>query len=293
MAETYYCTMQFSDKCKKKGGLVNSRNFYTTSSNFYANGKLAICKDCLKEYVYNSDNEIDVEKFKNILRIYDIPFFEKEWQSAKSNTRETIGQYMKIVQLNYSNQRWNDGDFGVNSSPILIEKESEDKASKNTSSDEISIEVRRRWGKGFTDEDLMWLESDYIEWTTNHECSKLSIRKLFRMICIKEWEIEQARQNGKPTDKLEKSLRELMSDSNVTPKTMSALNETDSQKTFGQWIRDIEQHRPCEYFEDKSIYADEDNIQSYFEKFILRPMKNLINNSREFDKEFDLDEDGD
>ena len=290
MAETYYCTMQLSEKCKKKKGILTSIDFYTTSSQFYSNGKFAICKNCLKEYVYNSDNEIDLEKFKNILRIYDIPFFEKEWVSATKNSRETIGQYMKMIQLNYANQKWVDGDFGVMSSPVLMEKEEKRDI---INSFDLTDEVRKRWGKGFNDEEIDWLENDYQEWTTNHESSKLSVRKLFRMICIKELEIEKARQNGKPTDKLEKSLRELMSDSNVTPKTMSALNETDSQKTFGQWIRDIEQYRPCEYFEDKSIYADEDNIQSYFERFILRPMKNLINNSREFDKEFNLDEDSD
>ena len=113
------------------------------------------------------------------------------------------------------------------------------------------------------------------------------------MICIKELEIRNARQSGKPTDKLEKSLMELMNSSNLTPRTMSAVNETDSSKVFGVWIKDIEQNRPAEYFQDKSLYEDFDGIKDYFERFVLRPMKNLLTGSRDFDKEFMIEhEDG-
>ena len=40
------------------------------------------------------------------------------------------------------------------------------------------------------------------------------------MICIKELEIRNARQSGKPTDKLEKSLMEIMNNSNLTAYTI-------------------------------------------------------------------------
>ena len=270
---TNLCTMQLATKCANKEGILPISEFYTATSPFYKNGRYNICKNCLKEYVYNGE-DIDVNKLKNILRIYDVPFFEKEWESALNDKSETIGVYFKNLYLNHKNQSWVEGDIQEN-----------DKARTNT----VGIddeELIARWGEGWTISEMQWLERDYVEWTENHDCDKLSTQKLIQMICVKELEIRKARQSGKPTDKLEKSLREIMNDSNLTPRTQSAVSESGSTKTFGMWIQDIEKYRPAEYFEDKSIYKDYDNILDYWNRFILRPMKNLLCNTRDFDKEF-------
>jgi hypothetical protein len=60
---------------------------------------------------------------------------------------------------------------------------------------------------------------------------------------------------------------------------------------YGAWVRDIEKYRPAEYFEDKKIYFDFDKIGEYFQRFTLRPLKNLLTGSRDFDKEFSIEED--
>ncbi|HGD0580585.1 TPA: hypothetical protein ACH354_002248 [Clostridium perfringens] len=277
--EIYYCTMQLSPKCKKNNGLLDEKDFYSTANEeFFHNKKLPICKHCLKKFVYE-DKKINLDKFKNILQIYDIPFYEKEWNASLNGSKEVLGSYMRIVYLNYKDKHWKDGDI---IDKKLIYDEEDEKLS--------DIDLINRWGFGFTEEELQWLENDYCQWTTHHDCEKLSIQRLVQMICIKELEIRKARQNGKSTDKLEKSLRELMNDSNLTPKTMSAMNESESTKMYSQWIKDIEQYRPAEYFKDKSLYEDFDGIKEYFERFILRPMKNLLTGTREFDKEFSVEE---
>lgn len=277
-----YCTMQLAGKCKNKEGILPESEFYTANSVFYINGKYNICKNCLREYVYESNGDINTNKLKNIFRVYDIPFFEKEWESALNDDKETIGVYFKNIYLNHKNQSWIDGDF----------QESDKVRSNSLGMDDE--ELIARWGEGWSISDMQWLERDYMEWLTHHDCDKLSVQKLVQMICIKELEIRKARESGKPTDKLEKSLMEIMNSSNLTPRNMSAVNETDSTKIFGIWLKDIEQNKPAEYFKDKSLYYDYDNIMDYFNRFILRPMKNLLVGSREFDKEFMIEnEDGD
>lgn len=278
---TNYCTMQLANKCVNKGGVLPIGEFYSANSPFYKNGRYNICKNCLKEYVYESNGDLNIYKLKQIFRIYDIPFFEKEWESALNDEKETIGVYFKNLYLNHKGQTWIDGDF----------QETDTIKTNTTGLDDE--ELIARWGEGWSISEMQWLERDYTEWVTHHDCEKLSIKKLVQMICIKELEIRNARQSGKPTDKLEKSLMELMNSSNLTPRTMSAVNETDSSKVFGVWIKDIEQNRPAEYFQDKSLYEDFDGIKDYFERFVLRPMKNLLTGSRDFDKEFMIEhEDG-
>lgn len=277
-----YCSMQLSDKCKKLHGFRDVGDFYSSGKQtFYSNGRFTICKDCLKEFCYK-DGEINLPNFKSILRIYDLPFFIKEWESSVDDKNETIGVYMKNIFLNYKDKGYSDGDIDDSTLSNNI---------KNCITHDEELEDR--WGNGWTQKELRWLDQDYTEWLTHHDGSKMSVQRLMQMICIKELEIRNARQDGKPTDKLEKSLRELMSDASLTPKTMSAINETDSEKVFGTWLKEIQEYRPTEYFEDKTLYEDYDGIGEYFERFVLRPMKNLLTGTRDFDKEFNVEDSGD
>jgi hypothetical protein len=278
--EIYYCTMQLSPKCKKASGLLDEKDFYSTANEeIFHNGRLSICKHCLKKFVYE-DKKINLDKFKNILQIYDIPFYEKEWNASLNGSKEVLGSYMRIVYLNYKDKHWKDGD--ITDKKLIYDESDIGKLSER--------ELLNKWGSGFSLDELQWLENNYYNWTTNTDCKKFNIQKLVKLICIKELDIRIARQNGKPTDKLEKSLLELMNNSNLTPKTMSAMNETDSAKRYGKWLEDIEQNEPAEYFKDKSIYEDFDGIKGYFDRFILRPLKNLLTNTREFDHEFNVED---
>lgn len=279
--EIYYCTMQLAPKCKKNNGVLDEKDFYsTTNEEIFHNGKLPICKHCLKVYVRNTNKEIDLDKFKKVLQIYDIPFYEKEWNVSVNGKNETIGSYMKNVYLNYKDKHWKDGD--ITDKKLIYDESDIGKLSER--------DLLNKWGSGFSLDELQWLENNYYNWTTNTDCKKFNIQKLVKLICIKELDIRIARQNGKPTDKLEKSLLELMNNSNLTPKTMSAMNETDSAKRYGIWLADIEQNDPAEYFRDKSIYEDFDGIKGYFDRFVLRPLKNLLTNTREFDHEFNVED---
>jgi hypothetical protein len=72
-------------------------------------------------------------------------------------------------------------------------------------------------------------------------------------------------------------------------------NAGKSQETFSAFIKTIEENEPAEYFEDKKLFKDFDNLNFYFEKYILRPLKNFVINSRDFDvsagtEEEDVDE---
>lgn len=272
-----YCTMQLSEKCKSKEGMLPVGEFYSTTSEFYKNGKFNICKHCLKEYVTERNGDININRLKTIFRIYDIPFYEREWESALKDSKDTIGVYFKNIYLNYKNQSWIDGDFDEKS---IV---------KTNTLDVDDDELYARWGSSWSMADLQALELNYTNWLTHHDCDDLTTQKLVQLICMKEMEIRKARENNTPVDKilkLEKSLIELMDTSKLTPKTMTDNNGSNASKTFGVWLKDIEQNKPAEYFQDKSIYKDYDNILEYWNRFILRPMKNLLCGTREFDREF-------
>ena len=270
----FYCTMQISERCDSlSGNHTTEADFYKSYSIFEKNGRQHICKDCIKEFVYDEDGKVDMENFKIILRKLDLPFIKEVFESSVADKNETVGMYFKNIALNYKTYTWDDSDADINE---YIDEETH----KLTDS-----ELLKKWGK-FPLEDLKWLEADYEDWYANHDCSLLSTRKLIKLICLKELEVQRMKEQGIDTDKKEKALLDLLNSGNLTPRTMQLTNQDESQQAFGVWLRDIEKNRPAEYFEDKKLYHDYDGIMDYINRFLFRPMKNLISNSRDFDKEF-------
>ena len=278
--------------CNKCDTEKNEKEFYISKSDkYFSLGKIPICKECIgKKYnEYYEKYKSERTAIYHLCMYLWICFNDTIYKMAssaysKEDVKTPIWQ-LYIQKLN-SLGRANGAGIDFDESDLLEE-------TSYTGNDEIIIDsrVKKRWGKGFTYEDYQWLEEDYMEWTTHTDCSQISVQKLVRMICIKELQIQKAREQNKQTDKLEKSLLDLMNNSNLTPKTMSALNESESTKIYGTWIRDIEQTRPAEYFQDKKLYNDFDGIKDYYNRFILRPLKNLLTGSRDFDHEFNVEND--
>ncbi len=147
----------------------------------------------------------------------------------------------------------------------------------------------KKWGKSYKMEELKFLEEHHAEWAEKTDCEDLVSQKFVKRICEKELAIELAKLAGKTNiDKLEDQLTKLCKEANLTPKSVTDINKNETMKIYGLWIKDIEEYRPAEYFEDKKLYQDYDGILDMFKRFILRPLKNLLTGSREFDKEFNI-----
>ena len=280
--------------CTCCGGSKRLGDFYVSNSDMYkSSGKLPICKKCVVKLYDGYKHRHEDEKYaiyytcrKLDICFNMVSFVQAVQEKDKGKTTSLCQLYM--TKLNSLGKKSGAGD-DFDSSDILYEPTNG--VAQNTDTDTFiaTRDVVKRWGSNWTHEELEWLETNYHEWTTRHEANTLSLERIFQMICIKELEIRNARMQNKSTDKLEKSLRELLNDSNLTPKNMSAIHEDKNTKTFGLWLKDIEQHRPAEYFEDKKIYHDFDGIGEYFDRFVLRPMKNLLTGTRDFDKEFNIE----
>ena len=70
----------------------------------------------------------------------------------------------------------------------------------------------------------------------------------------------------------------------------------DESACWGNFVKDIETRTPAEIYKDKALFDDVDKIKEYFDRFILRPMKNFFSGERVQDPEFSVlageDDDG-
>jgi hypothetical protein len=91
-----------------------------------------------------------------------------------------------------------------------------------------------------------------------------------------------------------KRLQELMRTASVDPAKAATANSGQAKDTFSSFIKIIEENEPASYYgqDSKKLFKDFDNIDFYFKKYITRPLKNFITQSRDFnvDIEDDVDE---
>ena len=282
------CTM-----CGKEKPITEHRyaNFYKSYSQLYAgnyDGRLPVCKDCLIELhanyvkVYNSQVQA-LHKVCNMLDIYfNLELAKTGLQKINNDdltTQGIIPWYMpKVTSLPYYiGKTFEDSDSLEEAVNKVATKEFKDK------------DLIKKWGKSYKMEELKFLEEHYAEWAEKTDCEDLVSQKFVKRICEKELAIELAKLAGKTNiDKLEDQLTKLCKEANLTPKSVTDINKNETMKIYGLWIKDIEEYRPAEYFEDKKLYKDYDGILDMFKRFILRPLKNLLTGSREFDKEFNI-----
>ncbi len=76
-----------------------------------------------------------------------------------------------------------------------------------------------------------------------------------------------------------------------TVQEQSAANDED---TFGQWLEKIEMYTPAQYVK-QTPYKDIDNLGEYYDRFVRRPIENLLNRASQMqpDELFITDEEAD
>lgn len=69
--------------------------------------------------------------------------------------------------------------------------------------------------------------------------------------------------------------------------------DTSGSDTLGVTLQVISQYTPEEFYRDKQLYKDYDELGEYYDRHVLRPMRNLMMGTDERDPEFHVPEDGD
>ena len=263
-----------------------AKNFYKSNNSKHNNktceGFANICKGCLKEMCTEPDGKtINFDNFIQVLKLLNKPFIKEEYLKCLNDSFFDLGTYLKNISFNiYTKLQFIDSDKTNNES---IEK------NNNISNFIVTPEIVIKWGQGYSNKDYEILENMYKQWTYKNKSDTLAEQKTFKFLCLKEFEIMKTRAEGRPVDKLEDTFIKFMNAANVTPKDANAATDLENSNSLGVWIKDIEKYRPAEYFKDKKKYFDFDHLMDYLNRFIFRPLKNLLTGSREFDKEFNVE----
>ena len=247
----------------------------------YASGLFPICKKCLIGMACDYDKKTNQytdnrEKTMDVLKMMDLPYIDSMYQSALTSCAEDVqdkhrntawSHYITVIKSlpNWRGLTWKDSEL-----PADYLDEDEEEINENS---RILKQAKKRFGDGYTNADLLFLESEYQDWIKRYACENKAQEILFKRICFKELEIDKAQKAKRDTKELDKTLQDLMGSMSLKPNQNNS-NALTEAKTFGQLIQKWEDEKPIPEPEDE--FKDVDKIGLYIDVFFKGHLSKMM-----------------
>lgn len=235
------------------------------------NGYIGLCNTCRDNYYYQlidlfSGNEEKAIQYMCVQFGWFFHEFPLRDSRQVSVDRSRISHYLAKKNLPQATQygRTDIDTLKYNfesKSTEVIETLDDVKDSKKA-----KLKTVKFFGIGFDDDDYPFLEDEYLDWTTRHECSTKAQEEIFKQICFAQLDILKAKKAKQSTKDLTKTLQDLLSTANLQPKQTKD-NTLAEQNTFGTLIRKWENEEPIPEPDDE--WKDVDGIVKYITVYFL------------------------
>lgn len=276
-------------------------HFSKSSSVLYQanDGYINICNYCRDEYYYKlvdlySGNESHA--IRHFCQQFDIIFHEDALLASKQKsanrsrisiyqTKKNLGQTARVGSTYIDGMKY---DYHNKPHDIIENREQAKSEGSNVTASAID-----RWGVGFSETDYKNLEEHYRTIKKNNpNCDnnqEIFVKSLcnINMLMIRALKEGDSDKYVKLTDQYAKTFKQ------AGLRTVEEKDDSNNE-VFGVTLATISQYTPEEFYKDKKLYEDWDDLGEYYDRHICRPMKNLMFDCDERDKEFfvpDGDED--
>lgn len=253
-----------------------------------SSGLFSVCKSCVAEIYSTFLRDVGGVPEKAILKMcstFNIIYNEDALNAAKK-------------QMDSKNIEDEDNLFAFYRAKLIVVYKSNitDKASEIDLSfrPDVTINMPEReiesdsmeeliqfWGTD-NKQDIEFLEKEYSNFKQSHKADTYSEITLLKQVCYKLLDMDKDRRAGRSTDSSLKQLMDVMKNLAISPSMTNAASAGKGVDTFGNWIKDIENLRPAEWVEDKNIWKDVDDLETYTQENIISPIRSFITGNREF-----------
>ena len=282
--------------CCSCGEPLALTKFYKSNSVFYADGHLPICKECFSSKFGHFAAEYHSNKMamQRMCMTFDIYFNEVAFDSCDTDDSTVLGNYFRKLNLSqHKGKTFEDSikegfDLSGDRKPVketqeVVNVDGDDEENENA--DMIDPTDIEKWGAGLEPTDYTILNSHYrLLSSSNPQCDgnaeifiiDLCYTKMQQMKAVRESRVDDYK---KLTESYIKSF---------TQAGLKTVKDTNAMEDFtiGVNAETIEKYTPAEYYKNRSLYKDHDNIGDYIDRFLLRPLRNLMRGTKDRDAEF-------
>ncbi|WP_340032506.1 hypothetical protein NSQ20_11615 [Paenibacillus sp. FSL K6-1122] len=251
--------------------------FYVNTNPLFSTDKIQICKKCISDHIGSKESNGYEDRIKSVLAIMDKPFIYDAWVSSDRDWSKYIPQISSLSH--YKGKTFSDSVFNSMPEYSASDDLNEYSEAQVTLNDDEKNKYVSFWGKGYEIDDYLYLENEYETLLSSYECDSYAQEMLFQEIAHEKLSIRKAREANKPTEKLLKTLQELLGSSNIKPVQETGANATE-QATFGTLIKKYENERPVP--EPDPMWADVDGIKKYVQIWFLGHLCRMLGINNEY-----------
>ena len=247
-----------SSVCRKCGRSYGKLKGYFPVSYGYLYkgvGYLPYCKECVDDMFATYLDRCKDEKkaTRQMCRKLDLYWNDALFeQSIKTSSARTVmnGYLVRLSASKYAGRSYDDTleEEGTLWSERLWSPSGSDDETDDGSVYEPTEDVVAFWGPGYTTEDYFELEQRKNYWLAHLPSGvdvTVGLEALLRQICSLEIDINRTRASGRPVDKLQTTLNNLLGSAMLKPVQGNDSSDAALEKTpFGVWIKRWENERP-------------------------------------------------
>lgn len=224
--------------CGICGKLKKVSNYYLSYNSIHSKTRrIPYCKDCLKNMIYDENNQFNISGLKEALKLIDKPFLNDILISSMEQEGETFGVYMKNLALQQNRSlAWKDSIFESEegNNEIFSDLNNEDNYDINL--------LKKKYGEGYNKIEYLAFErkyqlfkNNYVEKTSMHTEALLNyIRyRVKEELATAQDKIKDAKDWGSLAEKAATAAK-------INPSQLSVADLTDGLSTFGQLVRAAE-----------------------------------------------------
>jgi len=284
-------------KCSSCGKVHKSQkgNFLASNSALFEsnNGYTTTCRVCIERHYlklieqYGGSVELAI---RHCCGMFDWFYSEDIVAATKTagKSASRISLYpsrMNMAQFKSKGSSY--ADTIVLDQKALFEKLEQICADGSVSEEAITAapETVRFFGSGHSNTDYEFLQREYEDWTSRHECETKAQEELFKAISLAQLTMQKAQIGGdiKEIETSAKTFQSLLDSLNITPKKKSGsvLNDTE---TFGTLIKKLENEKPV--CDPDPTWADVDNIKKYIDTWFLGHLCNLVDIHNDVEEQY-------
>lgn len=228
----------------KKDKLIT--DFYSSSSIMF-DGRVPLCKKCLKEMI----NENNIESVKTTLQRIDKPFLAKVWKSAEESEGDTVGAYFRIINSlhQYKDADWSNSEFeGEKQTQIYQHKFDDVDEVEEIETDNgvitLNKEIAMKFGSGFTNREYLQMEKFYRDMSVSHDINTPQLKKQLVYLCKLQIQMDRALESGDSGafKKYSDSYEAILKSSGFRPVDRKNSSESSGLRSFGMIFDEVEKN---------------------------------------------------